>query len=68
MSCRKIIKKLGVAEIAGACGVTESSVRSAFTKNEFPASWYAVLKMVCEGSGIECDTKFFAFKSKEDAA
>lgn len=61
-----ILNTLGRAEVAKACGVTKFAVKAARSKGFFPASWYLVLRAMCEEHSIECPPDLFSFKSANE--
>lgn len=66
---KEIADRLGDAQIAAACDVSEHSVRHARWKGAFPASWFPAVRELCRVSGLACPESAFNFKpSALDAA
>ena len=58
-----ICDNLGRKNIAERLGVGPTSVSNASVAGVFPASWYLVVKEMCDEVGIECPVESFSFKS-----
>jgi hypothetical protein len=63
MNASDICDALGRKAIKEALGVTKASVSHAVREKSFPASWYPVIRDMCEARGIECPVEAFNFKS-----
>ncbi|MGR3599171.1 MAG: hypothetical protein ACU0FH_02020 [Heliomarina sp.] len=65
-----ICQALGRRNIGEGVGVGKTAVGNAVSEGIFPASWYRVVKSLCDETGIECPLEAFNFKSisNEDAA
>lgn len=60
---KRIADRIGRVELASAVGVSKAAVSNAVVTNRFPASWYAVIKDICNTAGIECPLCAFNFKA-----
>lgn len=63
MDASKICDALGRRTIKEALGVTKASVSHAVKAKSFPASWYPVIKDLCDERGLDCPVSVFNFKS-----
>ena len=48
-----------------ALGVKKRSLELAITREVFPASWYLIVKELCEKEGIACPPHLFNFKVRK---
>jgi hypothetical protein len=63
MNASEICDALGRKTIKEALGVTKASVSHAASAGSFPASWYPIIKGLCDTRGLECPVDAFNFKS-----
>lgn len=61
-----IADSLGRKALAAACGVTRTAVDAAVHRKRFPASWYLVVKGMCDRRGIECPASAFKMVSPKE--
>ena len=65
---REITKHFGQVAMARRIGVGATAVNNAVNRGAFPASWYLVVKEMCDEAGIGCPPEVFGFKMVADAA
>lgn len=58
----RITDALDRAEMAARLDVRPRSIRKAREERIFPASWYAVLAVMCAEAGIECPLEAFNWR------
>lgn len=56
---------LGRKDLARHLGLGVTSVSNAVAAGVFPASWYLVVRFLCDCSGIECPNYLFKFLSPQ---
>jgi hypothetical protein len=63
-----IIDQIGAETIAQALGVARNAVFNAKARKSFPASWFPVLRQLCESRQVDCPENLFNFKIPSDGA
>lgn len=63
----EICETVGRDAIMQRLGVKKSAVSNAVIAGQFPASWYAEVRALCEGAQIDCPIDAFGFKSEKQS-
>ncbi|QAX31298.1 hypothetical protein [Leisingera sp. NJS204] len=66
MTVSQIIKQLGWHPLAKKLGVGRTAVANAKSTGTFPASWYFIIREMCDEAGIELDDGLFNWKSAQE--
>lgn len=61
ITVKNITDQIGADAICARLGVTSHSVRGVRARGEFPARWYAGIKLMCAEKGIDCPDGLFNF-------
>ena len=62
-NAQHIASALGQRQIAEAVGVVPTAVNNAVMRGSFPASWFTVIRAMCEENGLDCPESAFNFRS-----
>ena len=62
---KDIISFLGSAEMAQALGCSESAIKITVTRQQFPASWYPVVKSLMAERDRDVPEALFNWKSRD---
>jgi hypothetical protein len=59
-----IAAQIGQRNIASALGIGVTAVNNAVVRGRFPATWFPVIRKMCEVEGIICSEDAFNFKAR----
>jgi len=65
---KTVLAAIGRERVREALGLSTHSIRVAVNTGGFPASWYAMIREMCEAAGVECPMAAFNWRSKSEAA
>ena len=59
---RQFIDDIGIDVFCRRLGIPYQTIASIRARGHFPATWWLAMDQLCEELGMNCPTKFFAFR------